>query len=154
MHVKVWAYIFNFLIKAISMFKKKYPFLKLAHSIVVLRITVSCIFLAHAITRVATNTIIQFGDFLEIKGLPFGIAIVWGITIFEILGAILLMLGFFKKWIALGLIVMLTIGMGLIHINFGWFNGEFGTGGCEYSVTLIAALIVIASSDETQERLK
>jgi putative oxidoreductase len=43
---------------------------------------------------------------------------------------------------------MLSVGIVIIHMGEGWFNGEFGTGGCEYSVTLIAALIVIASSDK------
>lgn len=133
------------------MFNKKYPFLKLTQSISILRVTVSCIFLAHAITRVATNTIAQFGSFLENKGLPLGNMLVWGITTFEIVGGVLLLFGYFKKWIALGLIIILAIGVGIIHINYGWFNGEFGTGGCEYSVTLIAALVVVASADEIKE---
>lgn len=133
------------------MFNSKYPFLTPRQSISVLRVTLSCIFLAHAITRIAKNTITQFGGFLEEKGLPLGNTLVWIITTFEIVGSGLLLLGYFKKWISLGLILMLFIGICLIHINLGWFNGEFGTGGCEYSVALIAGLIVVASSDETKK---
>ena len=115
-------------------------------SIVVLRVVLSIIFLAHAITRIVLNTIPVFGGFLESKGFPMGNLIVCGITIFEITGGILLMFGIFQKWISIGLIFMLLTGIVLIHFQLGWFNGEFGTGGCEYSVTLIAALIVVASA--------
>ncbi len=128
------------------MFNKKYPFLKLESSVVILRIIVALIFMIHAIVRIKTNTIGQFGGFLESKGFVYGNTIVWMITIFEIIGGITLMLGYFRKWIALGFIILLGVGIIIIHIGEGWFNGEFGTGGCEYSVSLIAALIVIASS--------
>jgi putative oxidoreductase len=129
------------------MHNKKYPFLTLNTSVVILRVIVALIFMAHAIVRLSWNTVDGFGNFLEQKGFPFGVAIVWVITLFEIIGGILLILGYFKKWIALGLIVMLAIGILIIHLDQGWFNGEFGTGGCEYSVVLIGALMVIASAD-------
>jgi putative oxidoreductase len=128
------------------MFNKKYPFLTLVSSVALLRIVVAAMFIIHATVRIYANTINQFGGFLETNGFPIGSTIVWLITIFEIVGGLVLMLGYFKKWIAIGFIIMLTIGIIIIHIGQGWFNGEFGTGGCEYSVTLIAALIVIASS--------
>jgi putative oxidoreductase len=130
------------------MFNKKYPFLSLISSVTLLRIVVAAMFIIHATVRIYANTINQFGDFLETKGFPSGSIIVWLITIFEIVGGVILILGYFKKWIALGYIILLAIGIVIIHIGQGWFNGEFGTGGCEYSVTLIAALIVIASSDK------
>jgi putative oxidoreductase len=130
------------------MFNKKYPFLTLPSSIVLLRIVVAAMFMIHATTRIYTNTINQFGGFLETKGFPSGYIIVWIITIFEIAGGLALLLGYFKKWISLAFITMLSVGIVIIHMGEGWFNGEFGTGGCEYSVTLIAALIVIASSDK------
>jgi putative oxidoreductase len=130
------------------MFHKKYPFLTQASSLVVLRIVISCMFLAHAIMRIVQGTIPIFGGFLTSVGFPKGVLLVWLITIFEIVGSILLIIGFFKKYIALALIIMLAIGLWIIHIPQGWFNGEFGTGGCEYTVTLIAGLIVVASSDK------
>jgi putative oxidoreductase len=130
------------------MFQKKYPFLILSSSVTLLRIVVAAMFMIHATVRIYSNTINQFGGFLETKGFPSGSIIVWLITIFEIVGGLLLMLGYLKKWIALGFIILLAVGIIIIHVDQGWFNGEFGTGGCEYSVTLIAALIVIASSDK------
>jgi putative oxidoreductase len=132
--------------KKSKMFNKKYPFLTLSSSVALLRIVVAAMFIIHATVRIYANTINQFGDFLETKGFPIGSTIVWLITIFEIVGGLILMLGYFKKWIALGFIILLGVGIIIIHTSQGWFNGEFGTGGCEYSVTLIAALIVIASS--------
>ena len=126
--------------------KRSYSFLSLPAALVLLRVTVAGIFLAHAGVRVATGTIARFGGFLENKGFIYGNAIVWTITAFELIGGALMAAGYFTRWIATGFILMLIAGIFIIHIHEGWFNGEFGTGGCEYSVTLIAALIVIVAA--------
>lgn len=126
----------------------KFPFISLEKSLIVLRVSVAFIFLSHAIVRIANSTIPQFGGFLESKGFPNGAAWVWVITAFEIFGGILLALGFFTKWLSLGFIVMLLVGIALIHASLGWFVGEHGTGGSEYSFILIMALLAIAASDK------
>ena len=87
---------------------------------------------------------------MESKGFPYGIAWVWGITAFEIIGGLLLAFGYFTKILSAGFICLLVVGIVLIHASFGWFVGEHGTGGCEYSFILIAALIVIAASNQKQ----
>lgn len=125
-----------------------FPFISLEKSLVVLRVSVAVIFLSHSIVRIANSTIPQFGGFLESKGFPYGIAWVWAITVFEIFGGILLALGFFTKWLSLGFILMLIVGIALIHASLGWFVGEHGTGGSEYSFILIMALLVISASDK------
>ena len=125
---------------------KSFPFLTPRQSIVLLRASLAFIFLMHAVVRLANGTIDRFGGFLETKGLPAGVAIVWLITIFEIIGGIALMLGYFLKWISAGFIVMLVVGIVLIHLQFGWFVGEHGSGGSEYSFILIVALVVVATS--------
>ncbi|MEK7725354.1 MAG: DoxX family protein [Acidobacteriota bacterium] len=125
-----------------------FPFLSLEKSLIVLRVSVAVIFLSHSIVRIANSTIPQFGGFLESKGFPYGVAWVWAITVFEIFGGILLALGFFTKWLSLGFILMLIVGIALIHASLGWFVGEHGTGGSEYSFILIMALLVISASDK------
>lgn len=123
----------------------KYPFLSLKQTLFLLRIAVAIIFLAHAIVRICNGTIPRFGDFLTNKGLPFGVGLVWCITAYEITGGILLILGRYTQWVTAGFIALLLIGIVLIHASQGWFVGEHGTGGSEYSFILIVALIVIAA---------
>jgi putative oxidoreductase len=83
---------------------------------------------------------------LESKGFIAGVAIVWILTAFEIIGGLMMAIGYYTRWMAAGFILILLIGIVLIHAELGWFVGEHGTGGVEYSVVLIAALVVIAAS--------
>lgn len=125
---------------------KQFPFLSLKQALLLLRISVALIFIAHAVVRLMNGTIPRFGGFLTTKGLPFGITLVWAVTAFEIIGGLLLAFGYFTKWLSAGFIIMLLAGIILIHASLGWFVGEHDTGGSEYSFILIVALIVIASS--------
>lgn len=125
----------------------KLQFYSLQTSLILLRISLAIIFLAHAIVRIANSTIEQFGGFMESKGFPYGVAWVWAITAFEIICGLLLAFGFFTKIISAGFIFLLIVGIVLIHVNFGWFVGEHGTGGSEYSFILIMAFLVIAATD-------
>ncbi|WP_142688407.1 DoxX family protein [Chitinophaga polysaccharea] len=129
----------------------QYPFLSLKQSLLILRIAVAVIFLAHAIVRICNGSIPQFGAFMESKGLPYGVAWVWAITAYEIVGGLLLLLGIYTRLLSAGFIILLLAGIVLIHASLGWFVGEHGTGGCEYSVILIVALLVIAA--EKRERI-
>ncbi|MBO9732495.1 MAG: DoxX family protein [Chitinophaga sp.] len=124
---------------------KQYPFLSLKQTLLLLRIAIAIIFLAHALVRIGYGTIPRFAEFLTGKGLPFATALVWGITVYEIGGSILLTLGYYTRWVTAGFIGLLLIGIGLIHAERGWFVGEHGTGGCEYSFLLIVALLVVAA---------
>lgn len=128
-----------------------FPFFTSNASLILLRIALAIIFLSHSIVRIANATIGQFADFLESKGFSFGIGWVWAITVFELGGGILLASGVFKKWISAGFIFMLIVGIILIHADLGWFVGEHGTGGSEYSFILIAALLTVAASDSKHD---
>jgi putative oxidoreductase len=124
-----------------------FPWIRQAQAIVVLRVTTALLFMAHAIVRLINGTIPQFGGAMEARGLPAGELLVWGITLFETVGGALLVAGYFTRWLAGGFIVLLLAGIALIHYRLGWFVGEHGSGGSEYSVALIAALVVIAAAD-------
>ena len=126
----------------------KFPFLTSAHAIIVLRILTALIFVVHAIVRVVGATIDRFGEFLNDKGFVYGVLIVWILTIYEIAGGLLLAIGIFARWLALGFIIIIAVGIVIIHAANGWFVGEHGTGGMEYSFLLIAALLVIAATDK------
>jgi len=131
---------------------EKTAFFSLENSLVFLRFAVALVFLLHAVVRIAGSTLGRFGEFMESKGFPAGIVWVYGITAFEILGGLLLLSGYLTKTVAAGFIALLIAGIVLIHAEFGWFVGEHGTGGCEYSFILIAALMVVAASKKRAER--
>lgn len=125
---------------------KKFPFINLNHALALLRISVALIFMAHAVVRISNGTIPRFAAFLEDKGLPLSIATVWLITVYEIAGGLLLIINRFTRWLAAGFILLLLAGIIIIHASQGWFVGEHGTGGTEYSFILIMALLVIAAN--------
>lgn len=125
----------------------KFPFFSLPTTLIILRISVAIIFLSHSIVRIVKFTISQFSLFLESKGFPYSVAWVWAITAFEIIGGILLACGYFTKWLSFGFIFLLVVGIILIHASLGWFVGEHGTGGVEYSFILIISLLVISAFD-------
>lgn len=103
------------------------------------------VFFMHAIVRLINGTISQFGGFLNDKGLVIGVPLVWMITAFEMVGSVLMAMGYFRKILSAGFIIMLLIGILLIHASLGWFVGEHGSGGSEYSFILIVALVVVAA---------
>jgi putative oxidoreductase len=118
----------------------------LENSLILLRISLAFIFLAHAVVRIVNSSIEQFGGFMESKGFVYGTLWVWAITAFEIIGGLVLACGYFTKILSTGFICLLIIGIILIHASFGWFVGEHGTGGSEYSFILITAFLVIAAA--------
>ena len=127
----------------------RYPFLSLRQYLIILRVSVAIVFLAHAIVRIVLKSSIStFSLYMENKGFPFPTVTVWMITVFEIAGGIALALGYWVKLLSAGFIVLLTVGVIIIHLSLGWFVGEHGDGGCEYSFILIAALLVIAAADK------
>lgn len=131
---------------------EKLPFISLSHSLTLLRVSVAIVFLAHAVVRIFNSSIGQFGEFMESKGFTHGVAWVCAITAFEIIGGILLALGYFTKLLSIGFIFLLVVGIVLIHASLGWFVGEHGTGGCEYSFVLIVALLVIAAEAAAENK--
>jgi putative oxidoreductase len=126
---------------------RSFPFISLRQALVLLRIATAAMFLAHAVVRICNGSIPQFSGYLADKGFPYSTPIVWLITAFEIIGGIALCLGYFVRWFSFGFVVLLLIGIIIIHFSAGWFVGEHGSGGMEYSVALIFALITIAAAD-------
>lgn len=124
-----------------------FPFISLSAALVVLRIATAGLIMAHAVIRIFNKTIPRFGEFMTKAGFPKGELVVWAITAYEIIGGILMAIGYQARFLALGFFIILAVGIVLIHRHLGWFVGEHGTGGSEYSVSLMVALIVIAAAD-------
>ena len=103
--------------------------------------------MAHASVRMVNGSIPGFGQFLEARHIPFGLAVVWLITAQEIIGGFLLALGLKVRWVTLGFQAICWGGIAIIHAKLGWFVGEHGTGGVEYSLCLSVALLVLAAAD-------
>lgn len=114
-----------------------------------LRFAVAFIFLTHAITRIGLGPT-GFGDFLTSKGFPFGTALAWGITLFELAGALLLAFGVAKRAIAAVLIIELLFGIALVHWQEGWFVVGAGRNGYEYSFLLIVSLLAIVVGEKKE----
>lgn len=124
-----------------------FPFLSWPHTLVVLRVATALFFMVHALSRILLGTIPQFGAFMESAGFPGGVYWVWAITASELVAGTLLICNRHVRLAASVLFAVAAGGIVLIHRHFGWFVGEHGTGGSEYSVALMVLLLVVAAAD-------
>lgn len=115
-------------------------------ALVFLRVVVAVLMIIHGIARIQLDIVDDFGGFLTANGFPIGFYAAWAITIFEIVGGLVLASGFYTVIIACIFIIELFFGIALVHAKDGWFVVGAGRNGMEYSVLLIAALFVIAYS--------
>jgi putative oxidoreductase len=121
--------------------------LSLRVALIVLRIGTPLLFIAHAVTRIAVGSIPQFARFLGELGFPEPTLLVWAITVTELIAGGLLILGRRVRFACAALASIAFGGIALIHARLGWFVGEHGTGGSEYSVCLLMCLLVLAAAD-------
>ena len=126
----------------------------LPKALLLLRIGLPGFFMAHAAVRVGTGSISQFAAFLGNLGFPMPLQIVWLITIYELSAGILIALGIWVRWLVPGLMCIATGGIVLIHRHNGWFVGEHGTGGMEYSVCLLLGLLILQTQALDQRASK
>ena len=129
-----------------------YPWWPLDDALRLLRIVTALLFMAHASMRFVYGSIPQFAQFMESRGFPHGELWVLAITCYELGAGSLLLLDRGVRWAASGLAVIVAVGIWLIHRHNGWFVGEHGTGGSEYSVALLAMLLAIAAHDAARRQ--
>ncbi len=115
-------------------------------ALAVLRIVVATLVFVHGLVRLLDGGVAPFGTFLDGAGLPFGLAIAWFVTAFELAAAPVLLLGFRRMITPLCLVFVSIYGCGivLVHWQAGWFVVGAGRNGMEYSVLLIACLLANA----------
>ncbi|HEV7659477.1 MAG TPA: DoxX family protein [Allosphingosinicella sp.] len=85
-----------------------------------------------------------FGAWLDSQHGPLGVYVAAGVTAYEILGTLLLALGRWVTWVALGFIAIYATGLVMVHLPAGWFVVGLGRNGMEYSVLLIACVAMLA----------
>ena len=117
---------------------------KKSSALVFLRLAVAVLLFVHGAARIANGTVDDFGGFLGSQGFPLGFYLAWGLTIFELVGSVLLAAGFYTWIIALLFTAELAAGIALVHWKEGWFVVGAGRNGMEFSVLLIASLFAIA----------
>ena len=102
--------------------------------------------LVHGIGRIYFGIVDDFGGFLTLNGFPLGFYLAWAITIFEIVGSVLIAVGFYVAPLAIIFALHLLCGIYLVHLKDGWFVVGAGRNGAEFSVLLIASFIALAIS--------
>jgi putative oxidoreductase len=109
-----------------------------------LRLTVAALLCVHGATRVYHRDVGALGHFLASQHVPFAHVVAWVLSLIEVGGTIALAAGFLVIPLCLWFAAELTVGIVMVHARAGWFVVGGGTGGMEYSVLLIAALVSIA----------
>lgn len=117
---------------------------KKSTALVFIRVVLAALMFVHGAARIANGTVDDFGGFLGSQGFPLGFYLAWGITIFELVGSVLLAVGFYTYIVALIFAVELIAGIALVHSKEGWFVVGAGRNGMEYSVLLVASFLSIA----------
>ena len=110
----------------------------------ILRVTVAVLILIHGVYRLAAGLVAPFGIWLDSLGFPYGYGWAMAVTLYEIVGPILILARRWTSLAALGHAAILTLGMILVHFPAGWFVVGGGRNRMEYSVILIISLLAIA----------
>ncbi len=117
---------------------------RLSAAMLVLRVVVAVLLAIHGWFRFLTGGYLPFGQYLAETGWPMGGLIATAITAYEILGTPLLAWGRLVLPLCVGYVFILGMGVVMVHANSGWFVVGGGRNGMEYSVLLIACLLVLA----------
>jgi putative oxidoreductase len=113
-------------------------------ALIVIRVLLAAVMFIHGAARISNGTVSGFGEYLGSQGFPLGFYLAWAITIFELVGGVLLAAGFYAWIIALVFAVQLIAGVYMIHSKEGWFVVGSGRNGMEFSFVLIVSLLAIA----------
>lgn len=113
-------------------------------ALLALRLVIAGLLAAHGWARLIAGGVAPFGVWLDSQHIPLGFYVAAGVTAYEIVGTLLLALGRWVTWLALGFIAIYATGLFMVHMPAGWFVVGLGRNGMEYSVLLIACLAMLA----------
>lgn len=117
---------------------------KKSTALVFIRVVLAALMFVHGAARISYGIVDDFGGFIGSQGIPLGFFIAWGITLFEIIGSVLLAVGTYTWVIALLFAVELSVGVAMVHWKEGWFVVGAGRNGMEFSALLIASFLAVA----------
>jgi putative oxidoreductase len=112
-------------------------------ALLIIRTFLAATMLIHGVARIQAGAVEPFGGFLTAQGFPLGFYIAWAITVFEIIGGIVLAAGYFVPVLALIFAAHLIAGIVLVHAENGWFVVGLGRNGMEYSAVLIISFLAV-----------
>jgi putative oxidoreductase len=122
------------------------PLLDDRHAIAAVRVAAAAMMFIHGCYRVYDGRASGLRRLPRVKGLPFGVAIAWTLTILEIVLGALLMAGRFVSPICAWFAFQLVMGILLVHGKEGWFVVGGGAHGMEYSVLLISSFVIVGAN--------
>ncbi len=109
------------------------------YAILVLRVSLGLLFLAHGLLKLLVFTLPGTAQFFTSVGLPGFIAYV--VAPMEIIGGVLLIGGIYTRWVALALFPILVVATLKVHLANGWLFTNKG-GGWEFPAFSAVATIV------------
>lgn len=107
---------------------------------VIVRVTVGSLMLAHGLDKIGAGPA-GFGEFLSSVGLPAGLLLAWFVTLLELGGGAMLILGLLSRVISALLIAELIVAIALVTGQAGLIASE-GVG-YERDLAYIAGFLVV-----------
>lgn len=109
------------------------------YAILLLRVSLGVLFLAHGLLKVFVFTPSGTAQFFSSVGLPGFIA--YPVILLEVLGGVALLVGFYSRWVAIALFPILFVATFKLHWGNGWlFTNE--NGGWEFPALYGIATLV------------
>ena len=105
----------------------------------ILRLALGSMWISHALLKLLVFTLPGTAHFFESVGLPGWLA--YPVFAAELLGGLAMVLGFYARHVALGLLPILVVAT-VVHLPNGWVFTNQG-GGWEYPAFLCVASIVV-----------
>lgn len=115
-----------------------------AQCLTVLRIAVACLLAAHGWHRVYIGGVVEFGEAMNARQVPLGMAVAFFVTGMEMLATIPLALGRQVFPIAAIFATIYTCAIFVYHWSHGWFTSGAGEDGCEFPTLLVLVLLTQA----------
>ena len=111
---------------------------------VVVRMIVGYMMFAHGVDKLSGGAagIAGFGEFLSSAGLPAGLLLAWFVTLLELVGGAMLILGLLSRVIAGLMTVELLVAIALVTGTNGLISGDQGVG-YERDLAYIAGFLVV-----------